>query len=103
MVLVMYLGRIVESARGEDLWRAPFHPYTRALLAAVPDPARRGSAAPLHGELPSPEEIPGGCRFHPRCSWAQPLCATNFPPLVEISSGHSVTCHRAHETPPTAA
>ncbi|MGL4286365.1 MAG: ABC transporter ATP-binding protein [Phreatobacter sp.] len=92
-VLVMYLGRIVESADGADLWKNPLHPYTRALIEAVPDPARRRHAAPLSGDLPSPEDVPSGCRFHPRCPLATELCSRVEPEPREFGAGHTVTCH----------
>jgi len=92
-VLVMYLGRVVEAADGPDLWQNPLHPYTRALIAAIPDPARRKHAAPLTGELPSPEDVPGGCRFHPRCPIATARCAAEEPQPLVFSHGHSVACH----------
>ena len=94
-VLVMYLGRIVESAPAATLWRRPMHPYTRALIAAVPDPARRRQAAPLAGDLPSPQDVPTGCRFHPRCPFATELCRTTEPPPRTLEDGHAVACHHA--------
>jgi peptide/nickel transport system ATP-binding protein len=98
-VLVMYLGRIVESAPAETLWRRPLHPYTRALIAAVPDPARRRQAAPLAGDLPSPQDIPSGCRFHPRCPFATDLCRTTEPSPGSHGAGHDVACHHAGTLP----
>lgn len=92
-VLVMYLGRIVESADRRRLWARPLHPYTRALIDAVPDPARRRQAAPLAGDLPSPQNLPTGCRFHPRCPRASALCAAHEPALLAASDGHLVACH----------
>jgi oligopeptide/dipeptide ABC transporter ATP-binding protein len=94
-VLVMYLGRIVESAPAATLWRRPLHPYTRALIAAVPDPARRRQAAPLSGDLPSPQDIPSGCRFHPRCPFATELCRTAEPSPRTLADGQEVACHHA--------
>jgi oligopeptide/dipeptide ABC transporter ATP-binding protein len=94
-VLVMYLGRIVESAPAATLWRRPMHPYTRALIAAVPDPARRRQAAPLAGDLPSPQDVPTGCRFHPRCPFATELCRTTEPAPRTLEDGHEVACHHA--------
>ncbi|MCM5691803.1 ABC transporter ATP-binding protein [Sinorhizobium meliloti] len=94
-VLVMYLGRIVESADNETLWSDPRHPYTRALMAAVPDPSRPRQAAPLGGELPSPNNIPPGCRFHTRCPLATELCRVAEPEFRAIKPGHHVACHIA--------
>ena len=93
-VLVMYLGQIVEVAATGDLWRAPAHPYTRVLMAAVPDPARRRQAAPIVGELPSPTDLPLGCRFHTRCPHATDLCRRVVPPLRALNAGQ-VACHHA--------
>ncbi|MBM3526387.1 MAG: ATP-binding cassette domain-containing protein, partial [Alphaproteobacteria bacterium] len=94
-VLVMYLGRIVESASAADLWRRPLHPYTQALIAAVPDPARRRQAAPLAGDLPSPQDVPSGCRFHPRCPLATEHCRRVEPQPRTGRDGHVVACHVA--------
>ncbi|RVK30744.1 ATP-binding cassette domain-containing protein [Sinorhizobium meliloti] len=94
-VLVMYLGRIVESADNETLWSDPRHPYTPALMAAVPDPSRPRQAAPLGGELPSPNNIPPGCRFHTRCPLATELCRVAEPEFRAIKPGHHVACHVA--------
>lgn len=92
-VLVMYLGRIVESADRRSLWALPRHPYTRALIDAVPDPARQRQASLLSGDLPSPQNLPSGCRFHPRCPKATALCAEQEPQLRETATGHAVACH----------
>jgi peptide/nickel transport system ATP-binding protein len=94
-VLVMYLGRIVESADNSELWTRPLHPYTRALMDAVPDPSRRKQAAPITGDLPSPSNIPKGCRFHPRCPLATDLCRQEEPQFRAIKAGHQVACHFA--------
>ena len=94
-VLVMYLGRIVESGDRRALYERPLHPYTRALLAAVPDAARGREAASLPGELPSAGNLPRGCRFHPRCPLASDICRREDPPLRELASGRSVACHHA--------
>lgn len=92
-VLVMYLGRIVESADRKSLWAKPRHPYTRALMDAVPDPSRRRQAAPLTGDLPSPQNVPSGCRFHPRCPKATDRCRQEEPVLFQAAPAHSVACH----------
>ncbi len=102
-VLVMYLGRIVESAPVETLWRRPLHPYTRALIEAVPDPARRRHAAPLSGDLPSPQDVPAGCRFNPRCPFATERCRREEPLPRMLAEGHAVACHHAEEIALTGA
>jgi len=95
-VAVMYMGKIVETATREELYRAPRHPYTVALLAAAPVPAAR-RAAPrkivLHGDLPSAENPPSGCRFRTRCWKATDRCAEVEPPLANTADGHLVACH----------
>jgi peptide/nickel transport system ATP-binding protein len=99
-VLVMYLGRIVESAPAARLWSAPLHPYTRALMAAVPDPARRRRAVPMAGDPPSPQDVPAGCRFHPRCPLASERCRVEDPLPRLLAPGHEVACHYAHHALP---
>ncbi|QKW99761.1 ABC transporter ATP-binding protein [Agrobacterium sp. CGMCC 11546] len=94
-VLVMYLDKIVESAPTAELWASPKHPYTRALLAAVPDPARRKQAAPISGDLPSPHDPPAGCRFHTRCPLATDLCREKAPDYTLFGKNHAVACHHA--------
>ena len=101
-VLVMYLGVIVESAMARQLWRRPLHPYTQALIAAVPDPARRRQAAPLAGDLPGPQDIPPGCRFHPRCALASARCRIEAPLPRVLAPGHQVACHHADAAPSAA-
>lgn len=107
-VAVMYLGRIVEIADAHELYRDPRHPYTRSLFAAapVPNPARRRERAPLEGDPPSPVNLPSGCRFRTRCSFAQAICAERDPPYVEIANAegagippHRSACHFALELP----
>ena len=97
-VAVMYLGRIVETAASEELFARPSHPYTEALISAVPqsEPARRGARIVLKGEMPDPENPPPGCPFHPRCPKAMDLCGTATPNEINIGSEdrpHFVRCH----------
>jgi oligopeptide/dipeptide ABC transporter ATP-binding protein len=94
-VAVMYLGRVVESGQSDRVYRRPAHPYTKALLAAVPDVAapRRRPRAALAGEPPDPAAVPSGCRFRARCPIAKDVCAQVEPPLVEIAPGQRVACH----------
>jgi oligopeptide/dipeptide ABC transporter ATP-binding protein len=94
-VLVMYLGRIVESAPTSELWTGAKHPYTQALLAAVPDPSRRKQAAPITGDLPSPHNPPSGCRFHTRCPLATDICRAEDPAFRQFGNGHAAACHHA--------
>jgi oligopeptide transport system ATP-binding protein len=98
-VLVMYQGKLVEVAPSETLFAAPVHPYTRALLAAVPQiPPVAGAPAPLADSSLPADAITHGCAFRDRCPYALPLCASSDPPLSEITAGHWVACHRSHET-----
>jgi peptide/nickel transport system ATP-binding protein len=98
-VAVMYVGRMVELAETEALFRTPRHPYTAALLSAVPepDPRARRRRLMLSGEIANPAAPPGGCYFHPRCPHAIDVCRTQTPTWQEIAPGHLVGCHRAAE------
>ena len=94
-IAIMYLGKIVELGAIDDIMESPLHPYTRALLAAVPvpDPEIKIGEIPIKGEIPSPINIPPGCRFHPRCPFAKPICQKEEPEFKEIEPGHFIACH----------
>ncbi len=93
-IAVMYLGKIVELADNKELFHNPLHPYTEALISAVPGLRTKGRKRTiLPGEVPSPLNPPSGCRFHPRCPYAIPVCQHEEPVLIEVSQGHSVACH----------
>ena len=98
-VAVMYVGQMVELAETERIFPAPKHPYTSALLSAVPepDPRLRTRRIVLQGEVANPASPPSGCYFHPRCPHAIELCRTQAPAWQEISPAHFVACHRADE------
>ncbi len=98
-VAVMYVGKIAETAPTGDLFHAPKHPYTSALMSAVPvaDPRVRSKMVPLQGDVPSPANPPSGCYFHPRCPYAEDVCRQKTPQLEEVAPDHFVSCHRAKE------
>lgn len=97
-VAVMYLGRIVETGDTRSVLEQPRHPYTQALLAAVPVvTGQRPPVIQLHGDLPSPAQPPSGCHFHPRCAYAMPVCSLEYPRRSEVNSRQSVWCHLADQ------
>jgi oligopeptide transport system ATP-binding protein len=98
-VAVMYLGRIVELSGARALYKQPLHPYTKALLSAIPiaEPSRKRERIVLTGDVPSPAKPPPGCPFHPRCFMARERCKVDVPPLREIEPGHWSACHFAEE------
>ena len=98
-VAVMYVGRLVELATTDDLYFSPKHPYSEALMAAVPkpDPRRRERPIKLPGEVASPINPPSGCYFHPRCRYAKDICSKESPPLKEVAPEHWAACHFAGE------
>ncbi|MFJ1643793.1 ABC transporter ATP-binding protein [Streptomyces sp. NPDC088258] len=103
-IAVMYLGKIVELADRKSLYESPKHPYTKALLSAVPvpDPSRRGGKSDrilLKGDVPSPISPPSGCRFHTRCWKATEICKTTDPPLIQLAPGHQAACHHPENAP----
>ncbi|MDH4319416.1 MAG: ABC transporter ATP-binding protein, partial [Desulfobulbaceae bacterium] len=92
-IAVMYLGRIVEQGRVEEVMQNPKHPYTKALLSAVPSISRDGhQVIKLHGEMPSPSQPPTGCHFHPRCPEIMEQCRNTYPDVVPISNNHRANC-----------
>lgn len=98
-VAVMYLGRLVETAPTRELFNAPRHPYTKALLSSIPslDPDQRGNAQKLEGEIPSPTNPPSGCKFHTRCPFVIEKCRLEEPNLENLGVEHDVACHRWKE------
>jgi oligopeptide/dipeptide ABC transporter ATP-binding protein len=98
-IAVMYVGKIVELADSEELLRHPLHPYTEALVSAVPpaDPDIRLKRIILEGDVPSPANPPAGCVFHPRCRYAKEICSQSEPQLEEVQPGHFASCHFANE------
>ena len=100
-VAVMYLGIIVEQAPSEEIYTRPAHPYTRALISAIPipDPKRKHERIVLQGDVPSPIDPPPGCRFHTRCPYATAVCKTDVPKWERVSEDHFVACHHWRELP----
>ena len=98
-VAVMYVGRLVEMAESEQLYAEPLHPYTEALLSAVPkpDPRNPSTRVPLEGQVPDPSDPPTGCYFHPRCRYAKDVCKAETPELREVKPERFVSCHLAEE------
>ena len=96
-VAVMYVGKLVEQAPTHNLYHNPKHPYTEALLSSIPrpDPSIKKTRVPIRGELPDPANPPQGCYFHPRCPYAEALCAHEEPELQEVEPGHYAACHFA--------
>jgi oligopeptide/dipeptide ABC transporter ATP-binding protein len=96
-VMVMYLGKIVETAEAKTIIREPQHPYTQALISAIPevDPESKRQRIILPGDVPSPIDPPPGCPFHPRCPIAEARCKAEVPALRELSAGHRAACHLA--------
>jgi len=100
-IAVMYLGKMVELTDAAEIYERPLHPYSKALMSAVPMPdpkiARMNNRIPLVGDIPSPLNAPSGCPFRTRCSYACDRCAEEMPEFREISKGHFVACHRVEE------
>jgi len=102
-IAVMYLGKIVEQAPASEIYTSPRHPYTQALISAipVPDPEHKRARIVLQGEVPSPITPPSGCRFHTRCAYASELCKTTVPAWEMVGPGHEVACHHWRSIGPT--
>ncbi len=98
-IAVMYLGKMVELGKTDDIFDNPLHPYTKALLSAIPipDPETKMEKIILSGDVPNPINPPKGCRFHPRCSYAKDICREEEPLLEDVGNGHFVACHRWKE------
>jgi oligopeptide/dipeptide ABC transporter ATP-binding protein len=100
-VAVMYLGKIVETAKTKDLYDKPVHPYTRALMeAAKPPPSISGEKPEkiiLKGDVPDPSNPPEGCFFHTRCNYKDDSCTKQYPPMVEVEKGHFVSCFKSKQ------
>lgn len=98
-VMVMYLGKVVELAECEELYKNPKHPYTQALFSAIPlpDPENKTERIMLEGDVPNPVDVPGGCPFHTRCRYVQEMCRREVPPLYDIGEGHGAACHRCNK------
>jgi peptide/nickel transport system ATP-binding protein len=100
-VVVMYVGKVAEIAEGLDVYVNPKHPYTEALMSSVPvsNPRARdrGARIRLEGEIADPSNPPSGCYFHPRCQYAQDICAREEPELLEVGEGHFAACHFSDE------
>jgi oligopeptide/dipeptide ABC transporter ATP-binding protein len=98
-IAVMYLGRIVEMTDCETLYKNPLHPYTQALLSAIPEPipGKKKKRVILQGDVPNPITPPSGCHFHPRCPYATKRCEVEVPVPIDVTSGHTVTCHLIEE------
>jgi len=98
-IAVMYLGKIVELCNTPDLFKRPLHPYTKALLSAIPipDPFTKKDRIILSGDVPNPLNPPPGCRFHPRCPYAEDICRREIPQFEDVGEGHMIACHRWRE------